>query len=382
MKLRLKPETKLYLVLWTLLFIVPVMVLYIRSANSGLPFQWHELLSMWRQFAVYLAIFILHNYLLAPLLVRRERRWMYIGAVAVLLGIFVAVQCVNRPQMMSRHADTERMYEQHQQRIDHDRMDNDRMAPPPPPEFKEHRPSDESTFMFDRHDIVATIILILMLGMNIGIKLYYRQRMDQQRLAELERENLEQQLEYLKYQINPHFLMNTLNNIHALIDIEPEMAKESIVELSKIMRFVLYDGAKQKVLLSRELLFIENYIQLMRIRLTDKVDIQVEMPERIPDSTIPPLMLITFVENAFKHGVSYRHPSYINIRIHVASDEKGLLLRFECENSKIPQTEDEHGGVGLANAKRRLELIYGNRYTLNITDADTYLVTLTLPLYD
>ena len=118
----------------------------------------------------------------------------------------------------------------------------------------------------------------------------------------LEKENLNQQLEYLKYQINPHFFMNTLNNIHALVDIDPEKAKTTIVELSKMMRYLLYEGNNSLIPLHREVEFLRNYITLMKLRYTDKVKIDTDIPVSLPDRRLPPLLLITFVENAFKHG--------------------------------------------------------------------------------
>jgi LytS/YehU family sensor histidine kinase len=258
-------------------------------------------------------------------------------------------------------------------------MEDDMHRPRPDkmPEMREKR-GPKPPSMFKEHDIVIFIILLLMFGMNLGLKYYFRHRQDRERLIALERQNLEQQLEYLKYQINPHFLMNTLNNIHALVDIDPEQAKETIVELSKIMRFVLYEGSKQKVPLRQELIFLDNYIQLMRMRITDnKVDINVDIPQAIPDREIPPLMMITFVENAFKHGVSYQQHSFIHINIQIIDNQ----LHFVCSNSKVPQGEDHHGGLGLQNAKRRLELIYGRTYHLDIRDEEnTYTVNLTLPL--
>ena len=203
-------------------------------------------------------------------------------------------------------------------------------------------------------------------------------------MAELEKQNLEQQLEYLRYQINPHFFMNTLNNIHALVDIDPEKAKNSIILLSKMMRYILYEGDKNTIPLQREVAFIENYIALMRMRYTDKVSINVDMPKGIVGAKdqgseraneeweIPPLLLITFVENAFKHGVSYRQESFIDLYIGI---EDGQLI-FRCRNSKAQEPNQEKGGVGLTNVKKRLDLIYGTNYTLNIKDDDTYSVDL------
>ena len=205
-------------------------------------------------------------------------------------------------------------------------------------------------------DILAIVVLILMFGANLGIKGYFRSRDDRKRLAELEHENLEQQLEYLRYQINPHFFMNTLNNIHALVDIDPEKAKETIVELSKMMRFVLYEGNKQGVPLSREMDFIRHYVTLMQLRYTDKVRITLDLPAEVPDRQIPPLILITFIENAFKHGISYQHESFIEVKVAV----EGESLHFTCRNSKAESSNEEKGGVGLANVRKRLNLLYDN----------------------
>ena len=213
--------------------------------------------------------------------------------------------------------------------------------------------------------------------MNLGVKFYFKTRDDQKKLLRLEKENLEQQLEYLKYQINPHFFMNTLNNIHALVDIDAEKAKSTILELSKMMRFILYEGDKQGVPLTREFDFIRNYITLMELRYTDKVQIRVNLPQQAPDRLIPPLMLITFIENAFKHGISYQHPSFIDIMVDVLDDR----LHFTCNNSKAEKSNQEKGGVGLTNVRQRLKLLYDNNYTLHIQDnPDTYQVQLTIPL--
>ncbi len=247
----------------------------------------------------------------------------------------------------------------------------------PPPEPIGKRMEKRPPVFFGEKDIVAIVVLILMCGMNLGIKLYFRTRKDQKKLQALEKENLEQQLEYLKYQINPHFFMNTLNNIHALVDIDPEKAKGTILELSKMMRFVLYEGDKKGVSLTREFDFIRNYITLMRLRYTDKVQIRIDLPSQVPDRLIPPLMLITFIENAFKHGISYQHDSFIEVKAEVL----GSKLHFVCRNSKADKPNEEKGGVGLANVKQRLKLLYDNDYTLKIEDEiSVYSVQLIIPL--
>jgi len=226
-------------------------------------------------------------------------------------------------------------------------------------------------------DIIHIVILVLICGMNLGMKYYFKSRDDQKKLLRLEKENLEQQLEYLKYQINPHFFMNTLNNIHALVDIDAEKAKSTILELSKMMRYVLYEGDKKGVPLTREFDFILNYITLMRLRYTDKVQIHIDLPSQAPDRLIPPLMLITFIENAFKHGISYQHDSFIEVKAEVLGEK----LHFACRNSKAEKSNEQKGGVGLANVKQRLKLLYDNDYMLKIQDeTDVYSVQLIIPL--
>jgi hypothetical protein len=253
---------------------------------------------------------------------------------------------------------------------------------PRPNDFKQDGPRmirgrHNPPIFIGEHDILSIVVLLLMFGANLGTKYYYRSRSDQRKLEELEKQNLEQQLEYLRYQINPHFFMNTLNNIHALVDIDPSKAQETILELSKMMRFVLYEGDKSGVPLTKEFSFIRTYAKLMELRYTDKVKITVDVPNEAPDKTIPPLMLISFIENAFKHGISYQHDSFVDMKASIDGD----YLLFTCINSKAEKPNQEKGGVGLTNVRKRLDLLYDKRYKLDIKDEpDIYTVVLKLPL--
>ena len=379
MKIQSRQENVIYLALWGMLFAAPVLIMYIRTvSNTYLSFNWLEIFFVWKLFAVYLAIFLIHNFLLAPLLIYRRKRMLYISMIAAILTIFVAYQCSQRPRFMERRPIPmeRKMDDRHEPRgREHApyamRPHRDR----PPHEFRrgEHRPPA----FIGVHNIVAVVSLILMFGMNIGIKLFFKNRSDQKKLDALQKKNLEQQLEYLKYQINPHFFMNTLNNIHALVDIDPEKAKDTILELSKMMRFILYEGDKSGVPLAREFDFIRHYVALMQLRYTNKVEIVVDLPDQAPDKTVPPLMLISFIENAFKHGISYQHQSFVHIKVTLDGD----MLHFTCSNSKAETSNQEKGGVGLANVKQRLRLLYDNNFELRIqNNPDTYIVELTIPL--
>ena len=173
--------------------------------------------------------------------------------------------------------------------------------------------------------------------------------------------------------------MNTLNNIHALVDINPERAKSTIVELSKMMRYILYEGNNKLVALPREVQFLQNYMQLMRLRYTDRVRINVNIPDTLPELMMPPLMLIIFVENAFKHGISYRIDSFVEVTINISNDR----LLFSCRNSRPPQSEEEKkdGGMGLVNVRKRLDLRFPENYKLDIKEGkDIYEVELDIPL--
>ena len=197
---------------------------------------------------------------------------------------------------------------------------------------------------------------------------------------QLDYERIQQQLAFLNYQINPHFLMNTLNNIHALIAIDPEQAQDSIVELSRLLRYVLYEGDHQFVPVQREVDFLGHYIRLMRIRFTDDVDVRFDVDLSHPSAGIPPLVMATFVENAFKHGVSYVEPSFVHIKIRTDYGR----LRLCCRNSKHERSSsmaEGSGGVGLRNARQRLNLLFPEDHTLEIDDAaDVYTVSLDIPL--
>ena len=370
-----RQENLIYIVVWSLLFVAPLLSLYVRTTNdANLVFDWMEVFLVWQKCAIYFLLFLIHNFFLAPLLVRGHKRVLYFSIVAVVLVTFACFQCNNRPKGDEHRGERPPMEQMSRSESPFDKHE------PPPHGMHEphrgHRPSMPPPIVGE-HDILAVMMLILMFGANVGIKGYFRSRDDRKRLAALEKQNLEQQLEYLRYQINPHFFMNTLNNIHALVDIDPAKAQETIVELSKMMRFVLYEGDKRGVPLMKELEFIRNYVKLMRLRYTDKVKISLDLPRETSDRQIPPLILITFIENAFKHGVSYQHDSFIEMKMDVQDEQ----MRFTCRNSKADVPNQDKGGVGLANVRKRLNLLFDCNYTLNIKDtSDVYSVELTIPL--
>jgi len=223
-------------------------------------------------------------------------------------------------------------------------------------------------------------LMVVVLGFSSGMAIIQELRKNETKQKEIERVKVDTELAFLKNQISPHFFFNALNNIYALIAIDSSKAQDSVEKLSGLMRYLIYDSDIKVVDIKKEFDFVHNYIELMKQRLTSKVNLQVNIDRQLPDRHIPPLLFIPFIENAFKHGISYREESFITISFKVTNDS----IIFECKNS-IPEsnraTENEEGGIGIVNIKKRLELIYGDRAQLEIQDKNKqYAVLLSIPL--
>lgn len=379
--INIKQENVTYIAMWLLLFSTPMLILIIHaSSNSNLDIDWWTIMHIEEILAMYFVAFLVHNFLLAPMLLYKQQTWRYVCSILILVVAFIALQSWIRPIMHEQQRHRPRAEMPMMQRYyKADNFRDDRPRPQfddrPRPQFKEPRP------FIGPAELTNTLALIFLMGMNLGVKLYYKADKDRNRMQQLEKENLKQRLNYLRYQISPHFFMNTLNNIHALVDIDPEKAKKSIVELSKLMRHILYDGDTNISPLSDEVQFLQNYIALMKMRFTGMVKVNTDFPAMTSQKGIAPLILAIFAENAFKHGVSYKSPSNIDMTLRCHNNE---FILFTCKNSKRKdgaKEKDLDGGIGLRNVKNRLELIYGDRYHIDIKDTeDNYKVRLLLPL--
>lgn len=414
MKGHKKEELMLYVALWSFMFLLPVVLACLGSmldrSTSNTMFKtldWQGVFNTWQLMSVFCAAFFVHDFLVAPLLVYRSRRILYAaGAVCLLVAFFFCQAAVGPREPMPKEDGQEMAVREdagrgeedeparthgvglHMRPSEPDREAYMRPAPPeegagqrpvPPKEPFRHRRRHEPPRALGGQDSVAMIIMTLLMALNVGSKHFFKSLDDRRRMRSLEKENLQNQLAYLKYQISPHFFMNTLNNIHALVDIDPEQAKYTIEVLSKLMRYVLYEGSQAMAPLQRELDFVCHYIDLMRIRYTNRVSISVSFPETVPDVQVPSLLYATFIENAFKHGVSYQADSFIDVSAQV--DGASRMIVFQCVNSVKPSAEDSHGGVGLKNAVKRLRLMYGSGYDLRINaEAGQYRLVLRLPM--
>ena len=334
-------ENLLYLLVWTAIILVPVL-------NSQMLSEMHvnleEAWIVWRQLIPYLTIFLVHNYLIAPRYLLRRKPIPYLLTNLVLVVTAFTIVHLYQQAVMN-----------------------------------------EASYVAQRdaitnHEIYWNVLFALFMnGTNGGIKLLYQSLRDEQQMEVLKQEHLRAEMNALTYQINPHFFMNTLNNIHALIDINSEVAKTAVIDLSKMMRYVLYDSEKAIVSLASDMQFLRNYIDLMRIRYSNEVEITLDHPNELPEGvSIPPLLLIVFVENAFKHGVSYRHKSYIHISVFYADGSLTTLISNSFhDNEERPIST----GIGMENVRKRLDLTYGvEGYTLEThQERNNYTVKLVIP---
>lgn len=206
----------------------------------------------------------------------------------------------------------------------------------------------------------AFFLYSLVVGCAVGFRYIVRWSDMQMRLKEERQKNAEAELAWLKNQLNPHFLFNTLNNISSLVQIDQDTAQESIGQLSDLLRYTLYESNHELVSVEGEIEFMTNYIELMKLRCNElaTVDIDLQVPPK--PMKVVPLLFISLIENAFKHGVNSRKPSFVHICFKAEGDD----LVFISENSNHPKQDVNRSGsgIGLGNLKRRLELTYPGRY--------------------
>lgn len=229
------------------------------------------------------------------------------------------------------------------------------------------------------HIFWNVISLVCIVGMAIAIRTTCNWYISKEEQAEKKRAEVEAELKNLKNQLNPHFLFNTLNNIYALIAISQEKSQEAVMELSKLLRYVLYESDKGFVPLSKEIEFTSNYIELMKLRLQNNVELEVNIKYNNSAIRIAPLLFISLIENMFKHGVAANKQLKSFIHIDIYTDENQNIV-CKLENSCHPKdssTDKSGSGIGIENLKRRLELIYPNNHTFTFgVEDDIYRSTL------
>ena len=250
-----------------------------------------------------------------------------------------------------------------------------RMIPGFPPDEKEFLGIPKRMWLMTSNNAVSSFILLFLLGGFIRLAFSFLRNQNEKKL--LENANLNAEVNFLKSQINPHFLFNTLNSIYAQAHSRSDKTEVSILKLSELLRYMLYDSGESKVELTKDIQYINNYIDLQKIRLSSKVKINYTVNGRLEGYTIAPLLLITFIENAFKHGISYSQASSVNIEINIIDETLTLMV----SNPIVQRNNFTDGGLGLKNVTRRLELLYPDKYQLSIKqENNNHLVNLNLDL--
>jgi len=331
-------------ILWHILFWLVMVTFVVFVAVSDSKLSTADILVLFVVFAVInLGLFYINYLVLIPLFLNKKRYGLYAASVVAVLLVFCfgkyGVAVLFKPYVLLRS--------------------------------KGHLVSFGSYFISAL--FTSLVFLFLSTALKFSVDWFLNERIQR----DLENQRLSAELAFLKSQINPHFLFNSLNSIYSLAYQRSETTPEAILKLSEIMRYMLYECNDNKVDLAKELQYLQNYIDLQKIRFGNKAFIDFKIVGNVEGQQIVPLLLIAFIENAFKHGVANNPLTPIRLLIDV--DESHLHLHLQ--NKKHTNNRDAMGGIGLTNVVRRLKLLYPGKYNLDIRDdADTYTVELSLVL--
>ncbi len=331
-------EALLHIVVWGYIFLTPL--LFTRGGIEDIDWNRYFFTSLWNIASC--IVFYVNYFFLIPRYFLQHRYWHYF----VLNIVMVVALVVGREILMQ-------WYHSFEQIPLRPRRGGGGFFEPNPRRFFLFKSYKwvQSTFHFL---VAAAISLALRLSLS-----WHRSEVARKQ-AEVDRQAAE--LMNLKNQISPHFLLNTLNNIYALTAFDTTKAQQAILDLSKLLRHLLYENQTEWVTLEKETNFLRNYIALMSLRVGKNVDIKIDFCiEKAENTLVAPLLFISLVENAFKHGVSNTQQCFIHIKLNVS--ENGRII-FDCRNTNIPKTADDKsgGGIGLQQVRQRLELSYPNHY--------------------
>jgi two-component system LytT family sensor kinase len=325
--------------------ILAVGVLYNRPGDWGNNIPKEFWIRQTVLLVILVCVFYVNYYVLIPRLIVQRKVWIYIPVVfLVIYGVTLLNNSIDtifnlNEFMMNR--------------------------PHPPGGF--HPPGPPHHGRPDRHgrlDIYVVGLNLLMIGLGITVSFIQKWQHEVNLRQQLEREKVNSELTLLKAQINPHFFFNTLNTIYSYTLSDGDIARTAITNLSKMMRYVLYDAEGGQTPLSKEIAFIREYTELMKLRTSKKTSILIDMQERGNEVMIAPMLFLPFVENAFKHGVSSIEEGHISIWVIQHNDSVELIVKNTVYESRRA-SEDESNGIGILNTTRRLDLLYPGKYTLS-----------------
>lgn len=321
-------------------FIFAFGVLYYHPTAWGVTFPKEFWIKQTILLVILITVFYLNFYLLIPKLLFQQRVWSYIFfTIALVIGITMLNNFINS-------------------------FFNLNVFPFNRPHSSMHGGHPHFPDRHGHFDSFVPSMISLMVGLGITVSFIQKWQHEVTLRQQLEQEKVTTELTLLKAQINPHFFFNTLNTIYSYTLSDGDIARTAITNLSKMMRYVLYDAEGRQTYLSKEISFIKEYTELMKLRITRKTTVLLQIQERATDVMIAPMLFLPFVENAFKHGVSSIEEGHITIWIIQTEDSVELIVRNSVyENRRA--SEDKSNGIGLQNTQRRLELLYPGKYALS-----------------
>ena len=335
-----------YAIIWILVFLGP----FLRNMDNNDPNGLTRMIGDLTNLSILFLVFLINLGVLVPKLLFNNKRTQYAVIVIVMIILISAVDIIIHQGNAPSH--------------------NPTMRPQNP---------------FAIHAILGAIFnnlltAILIIGSSTAFELFAKWTAEQEIRKEIENVQLKTNLALLRNQVSPHFFMNTLNNIHSLIEMDTEKAQDAVERLSTLMRYLLYHSAENTIELRKEIEFILSFIALMQLRHSDEVKVTMLIPEQIPDLKIPPMLFISLIENAFKHGVTYPLKSFIHFELKTTENSLHCIIR-NSKHKRTPQSQGEYSGIGLNNIKESLKLLYGDKSSLDIADKATeFEVNLTIPL--
>ncbi len=328
-------KISIHIIIWVVLFSFPLFF----SPFETPDYAWITV-HAWIPLMEYMIVFYL-NYFIFTTRFFFENKWLlFILMNSALVIVFILINGKGHGYLMHR--------------------DGIHRRPPPPPGFKKFPPHHGLDFVLK--DVVSFFIPV---AFAIAIRSTENWIKTESEKKEIENRNLESELQHLRYQLQPHFFFNSLNNIYSLVEQSPNKAQEAIHSLSKLMRYLLYDVGKDKIELSQEIDFLKKYIQLMELRHNDQTIAHFVFPDtKHTHFKVAPLLFIPIIENAYKHGISATQPSDIMVEMVIKEEQ----LYFSSSNTNFPKNRSDKSGsgIGLNNLRKRLQLIYPKKHQLTI----------------
>ena len=320
-----------HVLFWILLLLFP----YFSGPDNPIYFE-HMKYRMIFNHSFVIILFYFNAYYLFPFIYRKKGWLIYIITLAGTVALLMYSSALLQQYLMPFHE-----FPEHGRNIPFDRP---------------HRPGGGA---------LPFPIYIFIVGISFSYRLITDNNIEEKRRKEQETETLKTELNFLRSQISPHFMFNVLNTLVALARKKSDLMEPSLIQLSTLMRYVLYESNHSRIPLSREVEYLRNYIDLQALRFGDDLNLEMEISENLEGFEIEPMLLIPFVENAFKHGMVNSEEASLVIRINI--DPVASMLFFKVENCIAPMSDskDPDSGIGLKNVSRRLQLLYENKYTLN-----------------